>query len=1186
MSQPIRQFLNHESPGALRPLACFGEGLNSGCPFGVVGGDAGVSRDLLARQGGGAGGRLWSTLFEQGEEAGHGRASGFRAALDQLFSDFEAVPGEAVDLDRDHEVGGAAPFSVGAGLHDLETAIDHLEHVPRVEAVYQGREEHRDDVSCAHGAEGRCGHFHGHRAIHEVPVQVPHGLEQARVRATGADGKQDIARVAKYHGPATAEVGGDDCQRDAHLFEAVDLEKPPEELVHALACGETERVQRPPRYVFEAHRPGDAGDLIRSRTARVRGGNNGAGTHARNHADGHAVFFENAQNADVRDAARKPASKSNADDGFVLTHTGSHPAGMPSTQLLIPDLPKLDEQTTTRAVGDERACRLLLSLMFRLRSKFLVLLLLAVLAGLGHAQENLSGASEIQLGLARLNTVGSALMIGAHPDDEHSDTLAWLARGRSVRTGYLSLTRGEGGQNLIGPEQGDLLGVIRTQELLAARRIDGAEQFFTRAIDFGFSKSVDETFAKWGRERILSDIVWVIRRFRPDVIILCFSGTPRDGHGQHQASATLGKEAFYAAADARRFTEQLKWVEPWQAKRVVWNIYGASEGAGQVRTDTGSFNPVLGYSYAEIAAMSRSQHRSQGMGMAARRGSVPDAFSPVAGEPAVKDLFDGIDTTWGRVQGGGPAGAKLAEALQRFVAEHPERIIPLLLEARRALMPLKDFWAQRKLQELDAVIAHCAGLWLDAPAERWDGVPGSSLRVNPVVIGRLPAVPHLLSVEAGGTADRTDVELPLNEQYSRQFSLAVPDLKDYSQPFWLQLPKQGETYTIPAQTLVGETENPPLWTVAFRLRFGTDEIELKRPVLFRYADRSRGELTRPLGVVPALAVEIASSPVIFPDVREKRVDVLLKSITAVPEGVVRLDVPQGWKVTPRSHKFRASDVGSQITFAFDIAPPAGASRVEARAVATTGEREFSTGLRVIAYPHFPAQAVFPPATADLVRADIRVEARRIGYVMGAGDQIPDSLAQLGCNVTLLTPEALASGDLSGFDAIVTGVRAFNLRADLRANAQRLFDYASAGGTVVVQYNVLDWNAPAGALANLGPYQIRIGRDRVTDENIPVTFPNPQDPLLASPNRITAADFEGWVQERGLYFADSWDPRYKTLLESHDPGEPARPGGTLYTRYGKGAYVFTAYSWFRQLPAGVPGAFRVFANLLSAAKVLE
>jgi LmbE family N-acetylglucosaminyl deacetylase len=795
-------------------------------------------------------------------------------------------------------------------------------------------------------------------------------------------------------------------------------------------------------------------------------------------------------------------------------------------------------------------------------------------------------------------------MIAAHPDDENTALLAYLARGRKVRTGYLSLTRGEGGQNLIGPEQGDALGVIRTQELLAARRIDGAEQFFTRASDFGFTKTAQETFEKWGHDKILSDVVWVIRRFRPDVIILRFTGTPRDGHGQHQVSALLGKEAFSAAADPHRFPEQLQWVEPWQAKRIMWNTFAftrqqeeeSAKLPNQIAVDLGTYDPVLGHSYAEIAGMSRSLHRSQGMGAPERKGSSKNFLVLVAGEPASQDMFDGIDTTWNRFPGGAPIGKILAEAARGFDIEHPEKTVPALLEAKKMLAALQHSGANQpavdsKQRELEESIVLCSGLWLDAIADKYAVVPGGSLKISATALNREKLPVEEASVEVEGMANATaDLShgspLVFNEPHVSALNVTVPKNQPVSQPYWLREPKQGETYTVPNQLDIGLAENPPLLRAHFHLRVDTADIEVARPVMFRYIERSEGERTRPLIVEPDVALQLSEGARVFPTGAARSIHLQVEANVADASGHVQIQVPAEWTVEPRELDFKLTGAGQETPVSFRITPPAHDSKGTLDASANVGDSKIAVGMQVINYPHIPPQVLFPPAQTGLVRTDVRLLAKTIGYVMGAGDEVPDALRQLGADVIQLSGDDLARGDLSRFDAVVTGVRAYNTRPDLRANQERLLEYVKNGGTMVVQYNVLEGGFVGGdpsSVANIGPYPIKIGRDRVTVEEAPVE-PLVSNQVLHQPNEITAKDFEGWVQERGLYFASEWDPHYQPLFETHDPGEKPLRGDTLYARYGKGVYIFTAFSWFRELPAGVPGAYRIFANFLSAGKV--
>jgi len=831
--------------------------------------------------------------------------------------------------------------------------------------------------------------------------------------------------------------------------------------------------------------------------------------------------------------------------------------------------------------------------------------ILAVLIGAcltpAFAQRELSGSAEARLALDRLNVTGSVLMIAAHPDDENTALLAYLARGRKVRTGYLSLTRGEGGQNLIGAEQGDALGIIRTEELLAARRIDGAEQFFTRAIDFGFTKTPEETFEKWGREKILSDVVWVIRRFRPDVIIVRFSGTPRDGHGQHQVSAILGREAFTVAADPKRFPEQLQWVQPWQAKRLMWNPGAFTKEQreevekmpNRIVVDPGDYDPILGHSYAEIAGMSRSLHRSQGMGAAERKGSAKDTLVTQAGPVATHDIFDGIDISWNRVPGGAGVGNILAEAARSFDPANPDRVVPLLLKAQKAMASLRQPLPDEKQKELSETIALCSGLWLDATADRYAVTPGGALKFEATALNRDRAAVEVKSIDIEGIAPATTKSkfgevLAFNEPQVFTLTATVGEHQPLSQPYWLVGPKQGDTYTVSNQLDVGLAENPPLFKAHFHLRIESEDVEVIRPILYRYIERAQGELTRPVVVEPPVALQWSQSAMLFPNGSAKTGELQVRANIAKAAGEVRIQTPAGWRVSANSEHFELNDAGEQSVLSFQLTPPAGDAQGVLQASAQVGDQTVTTEMQTINYPHIPPQVLFPPAAAKLVRADVRLLPKIIGYVMGAGDEVPQALQQLGAEVVFLGTGDLAAGNLSRFDAIVTGVRAYNVRPDLRANENRLMDYVKNGGTLVVQYNVADGQNPFGGittLANIGPYPLATGGERVTVEEAPVQFPNPASPLLHQPNEITARDFDGWIQERGLYFASKWDDHYQPLIEIHDPGQKPQTGSTLYTRYGNGAYVFTALSWFRELPAGVPGAFRIFANLLSAGKTL-
>lgn len=827
-------------------------------------------------------------------------------------------------------------------------------------------------------------------------------------------------------------------------------------------------------------------------------------------------------------------------------------------------------------------------------STFLILLSLFPLEGRLFGQ-NLP-AGELEWNLQRLSTLGSVLMIAAHPDDENTNLLAYFARGRNLRTGYLSLTRGEGGQNLIGPEQGDYMGIIRTQELLSARRVDGAEQFFTRAIDFGFSKTADETLAKWGKEDVLSDVVWVIRKFQPDVIVLRFSGTPRDGHGHHQSSAVLGKEAFTAAADPKRFPEQLRYVKTWQARRLLFNLFSFTREmekeneaiANKLTLDSGEYNPLFGVSYGEIAGRSRSQHASQGMGVPQRRGAIRDQLVVIAGEAATKDPFDGIDTSWNRIPNSAEVSALLQQAAREFRASHPQGVLPALSKARPLLAAIHHPDAERKLADLDEVMAQCAGLFVDATSDRALATPGSKSAITLSVVNRSHAAVAVTAAELDGVQHVTfaggSKTLAYNEPLQMKAEFDVPAGTAATQPYWLAGPKTGTLYSVPDPTLIGRPENAPVLSARVRLAVNGTEIMVSRPVVYRYVDHVRGELTRSFLIGPPVAVEFPDANVLFPAAGAKQIQVSLRGNVANASGQVRLQAPAGWKIEPVSREFQLKEVGEQAGATFTITPTAGDSSASLRAVVHTGGRDYAQAMRLIAYPHIPPQTLFPMAEARLVRANVQITSKRIGYIMGAGDEVPEALRQLGVDVTLLSDEDLASATLARFDAIVTGVRAFNTRAALRANFQRLLDYTNNGGTLVEQYNVLEGfpgRDNRETLSRLGPFPMQLGRDRVTVEEAPMQFSDRNHPLLRTPNQIGDADFAGWVQERGLYFMKDFDSKYQSVFASHDPGEDWLPGGMLYARYGKGVYIYSSYSWFRQLPAGVPGAFRIFANMLSA-----
>ncbi len=808
--------------------------------------------------------------------------------------------------------------------------------------------------------------------------------------------------------------------------------------------------------------------------------------------------------------------------------------------------------------------------------------------------ETQSDAISVKQSLDRLAVTGSVLMIAAHPDDENTGLISYLARGRKVRTAYLSLTRGEGGQNVIGPEQGADLGIIRTEELLQSRRVDGGQQFFSRAIDFGFSKSPKETLDKWGHDAVLGDIIWVIRSFRPDVVILQFTGTPRDGHGQHQASAILGREAYEAAGDPTKFSEQLKYVRPWRPTRLMENRRGFTKEMqkeiealpGKLDLQIGGYDPLLGYSYGELAGISRSLNSSQSDGTPRTRGDVKATLVTLSGPPAAKDLFDGVDLTWARYPGGEAVGKMLAEATESWKADDPTKSIEWLVNARDAASRLDSPEVPERIRQIDETIAKCAGLWLDFSTDREQILAGNEFKLKVTAIQRtgLPVVIESLRVngeELPGT--QTPLTLKPNEMKLIETPHTLTAAGLTTQPFWLREPATGNRYQVADARLVGLPENPPLLTLQADLQIGSTRVKLERPVLYRYIDRFHGESVKPVVVMPPASLRFLQPTQVFPTLAGKKIEVEVSSHAAVKEGRVSLKAPAGWKIAPPFEAVSFSGAGEQKVLTFEVTPAEGAAVGYLDASLEADGHAVAVDVRHIDYPHIPLQTLFPPAETKLVRADTTVLAHRVGYVMGAGDDVPAALLQLGCDVVMLNASDLAQGDLRQFDAIVTGIRAYTERPDLVANQVRLMDYVSNGGTLVVQYNRIERDH-VEQLKHMGPYPFEIGSQRVTVEEAPVLF-DAKNTLLTLPNRITEHDFDGWVQERGLYFATKWDTHYDTPFEMHDPGDSPMKGSTLVARYGKGVYIFTAFSFFRELPAGVPGAYRLFANFLSASKTL-
>ncbi len=798
---------------------------------------------------------------------------------------------------------------------------------------------------------------------------------------------------------------------------------------------------------------------------------------------------------------------------------------------------------------------------------------------------------EILLGLKKVNVLASALYIAAHPDDENTAMLSWLSKEKMARTAYLSCTRGDGGQNLIGPEQAELMGLIRTHELLEARKIDGPEQYFTRANDFGFSKTTEETMQIWGKENTLSDVVWWVRKLRPDVIVCRFPPDQRAGHGNHSGSAVLAEEAFKAAADPTRFPEQLKYVKVWQAKRVVWNTFNFG-AASQKPTDVGSFiqvdigtyNAMLGKSYPEIAAESRSQHKSQGFGSAKNRGARPEYLFHKGGDPIQKDVFDGVETSWNRVIGGQNVEKLISQAIQDFKADKPEAIVPLLVKAHQEVSKLTDdYWVTQKKKELESLIIACSGLWFEANSTDYATAAGEKAQIKTTIVKRsdVPITLKSQKIVPMGMLQELNAPLNNNEVVSNTTDAEIPATLPISQPYWLAEKHEKGAYKVDDLQLRGLPMKPEDLRVEYSFDISGASFTFSVPVSYKFTDPVKGEIYRYFEIRPEVTATLAEKVYVFGDSQAKNVDVLLKAHKAGVSGELSLELPKGWRAEPTSIPFDLGQKYQEQKVSFKVFPTKNGSEVTLKAIAKTKNGSYSKGLTVIQYDHIPSLVYFPESEAKLVRLDLQTRGKNIGYIAGAGDDVPAALQQIGYKVTMLTDDELQK-DLSGFDAIVVGVRAYNTEERLKYAQKRLMEFVQNGGTMVVQYQT---NFRM-VINEIGPYPLTVSRDRVTVEEAPMTILKAEHPALNTPNKITAKDFDGWIQERGLYFANKWAPEYTPLFACNDPNEKSMEGSTLVASYGKGNYIFTSLAFFRQLPAGVPGAYRLFANLISLGKEIK
>jgi len=791
--------------------------------------------------------------------------------------------------------------------------------------------------------------------------------------------------------------------------------------------------------------------------------------------------------------------------------------------------------------------------------------------------------------LRSFRELGTVLHIAAHPDDENTQLITYLARGRGCRMAYLSVTRGDGGQNVIGGEFGDELGVIRTQELLAARRLDGGQQFFTRAKDFGFSKDYRQTLTKWDKQEVLADIVRVIRTFRPDVIITRFSTQP-GGHGHHTASAVLALEAFPLAGDPKAFPDQLGDLAPWQPTRIVYNGGGFGGGGGKegsLRLDVGGNDAVLGKSFAEISGRSRAMHKSQGFGNfgggggggGKGGGAAFQSFALLRGEPAKMDIFEGVDTTWNRVPGGAEIGKLTDEAITQFNPQDAAASVPALLAMRSRLAGLRlEPLVVEKRRQLDRIVQACLGLEVETVVPQAEIVPGEALKMRHTATVRSAVPVRWRGVKYPGNALEAgeSIELRPNQAATRETTQTLPANTLLSQPYWLRKEGTAGMFVVDDPKLIGLPENPPVFPVEHVFEVDGQMLVIPDEPVQVAPDAAKGKTRRRLEVIAPVSISFAHNVELFAPGAERRVEVDITAFRAGSAGTLQLEAPASWKVEPAAQSFSLAAVGDRSRVSFKVTAPAQAVKARITASAQIKGTLFDTGRVEIRYDHIPPQLLQPQARLKAVSLELAIRGRKVGYVPGAGDSVAESLEQMGYEVTRLTGVDLTPEKLRGLDAVVIGIRALNVRTDLGPKMPALFAYVEAGGNVIVQYN-----RPNGLQVNkIAPFDLRISNDRVTDENAAMKFLAPDHPALNTPNKITNADFDGWVQERGLYFPNQWDKNFIPLLACNDPGAASMSGSLLVARHGRGYFVYTGLSWFRQLPEGVPGAHRLFANLVS------
>ena len=794
--------------------------------------------------------------------------------------------------------------------------------------------------------------------------------------------------------------------------------------------------------------------------------------------------------------------------------------------------------------------------------------------------QQLSG-SEIYHQIKKLNVLGNVLYLAAHPDDENTRFISYCANEKLLNTGYLSLTRGDGGQNLIGTEIREELGIIRTQELLSARRVDGGQQFFTRANDFGYSKTPEETLKIWDKEKILSDVVWVIRNFRPDLIVCRFPINGKGGHGHHTSSALLAMEAFDLAADSLAFKEQLKHVSIWQPKRVVvntgrwWNNNISDNDPGVVSLDIGGYNDLLGTSYNELAALSRSMHKTQGFGSTGKRGEFLEFFEYLKGDTASNELFESLDFSWARTSKSAAIQSLTSQIIRNFSISDPSQSIPILLKLRTAISKLEDqYWKEIKMKEVEDLILQCSGLYIEMTTLSSKKSSEDSVSFNLEIINRSNIKMKLKSISCKdfNFHKKFSKSLKENQKNILKNKTIVPAKLPISQPYWLEKPSSLGAYNVDSLQLIGRAENNPSAEFLISVEVGDATIDYRRPLIFKWNDPVKGEQNKNWIVCPKVTANIDQKVMIFSNESAQKILVTVVTHSANQKGDINIIHPQGWKVEgPTEYSLKTVD--EELVLEYFISPNknanSGVLKVQINGVD-------AHAMNTIVYDHITEQRWFPKSELQLVHLNLNTVPKKIGYLMGAGDLVDQHLKILKYDINQISTKDLTLKDLKNYDVVITGVRFFNVEEKAPYIANLLLKYVSQGGNLIVQYNT----SYRLKTKNFYPYPLQISRDRVTQEDAQVTFLNDSHPVMNFPNKLTKNDFNNWVQERGLYFPNAWSKDYQPIFSWNDFNEEPKKGSLLIAKYGKGYYTYTGISFFRQLPAGVSGAYKLLVNIIS------